>query len=120
MKIVGIIFFMRNFYFRYKTNFSDWFLQTIKKYKIIKIRRIDLADFIQSNSKNKTNSYDQLNNKDRFAQVKFNGTTLYWENGITMRDYDGSEKPGPLDIDPEYLYGISEPVGNELRKEKSL
>ncbi|MDQ3022695.1 MAG: DUF2442 domain-containing protein [Bacteroidota bacterium] len=70
------------------------------------IRKLDLKEFIFS--KSKENSYHQLKDKARFSQVKCDGTTLYWENGITIKDYDGTEKPGPLDIDPDYLYKISQ------------
>jgi hypothetical protein len=48
-----------------------------------------------------------LKNKKRFSEAKCDGTTLYWENGIKMKDIDGKEKPGPLDIDPEVLFEMS-------------
>ncbi len=84
------------------------------------IRKIDLAEFIQRHAKNKNHSYYQLADKNRFSDVKCDGTTLYWENGIVIMDYDGTEKSGPLDIDPDFLYSISEAVDNKMRKEKSL
>ena len=76
-----------------------------------------MSDFIKQNSKDKNNSYYQLVDKERFSQVKCDGTSLYWEDGITIKDYDGSEKSGPLDIDPDYLYGISETVEKKLIKD---
>ncbi len=71
------------------------------------IRRVDLDKFIREKSKNPHNSYFQLKDKNRFCQVKCDGTTLYWDNGIKMIDYDGKEKMGPLDIDPDFLFEIS-------------
>ena len=68
------------------------------------IAAIDLNEFIHEKSKNPENSYAQLRNEERFLQVKCDGTTLYWENGIVFKDLDGSLKPGPLDIAPEILY----------------
>ncbi len=71
------------------------------------VRTVDLENFINEKSKNPNNSYYQLKDKDRFVQVKCDGSTLYWDNGIKMIDYDGKEKKGPLDIDPDFLYDIS-------------
>ena len=71
------------------------------------IRVVDLTDFIRSNSINPNNSYYQLKVKKRFGEVKCDGTTIYWEDGVTFTDQDGKQKPGPLDIDPDFLFGIS-------------
>ena len=71
------------------------------------IRTIDLTGFIKEKSQNPKNSYYQLSDKERFAEVKCDGTTIYWEDGIRMKDFDGIMKPGPLDIDPEILYELS-------------
>ncbi len=70
------------------------------------IREINLREFIFSKSKN--DSYHQLIDEARFLQVKCDGTTLFWENGITIKEIDGTEKGGPLDIDPDYLYDLSQ------------
>jgi hypothetical protein len=72
------------------------------------ITTIDLYEFILGKSKNPNNSYSQLLSKERFLQVKCDGTTLYWENGIKYTDVDGTIKPGPLDIAPELLYDFSQ------------
>ena len=69
-----------------------------------KVRTIDLEDFIKLHSENPKNSYYQLLDKKRFAGVKCDGTTLYWENGIFYTDIDGKVRKGPLDIAPEVLY----------------
>lgn len=71
------------------------------------IRTIDLKKFINEKRKNPNNSYYQLIDKDRFFKVKCDGTTIYWENGLKMKDYDGTEKLGPLDIDPDFLFEMS-------------
>jgi hypothetical protein len=71
------------------------------------IRAIDLTNFINEKSQNPRNSYSQLKDKDRFVEAKCDGTTIYWENGIKMRDYDGIEKFGQLDIDPDILFEMS-------------
>jgi len=92
-----------------------WIVEIINKepYKITckwndnHIKTVDLYSFILEKSKNVDNSYSQLINKDRFLQVKCDGSTLYWENGIKYQDIDGTLKPGPLDIAPELLYEMS-------------
>jgi len=93
----------------------NWIVEIISKepYKVTcrwndnNINTIDLHGFIIEKSKNANNSYSQLINKDRFLQVKCDGSTLYWENGINYQDIDGKIKPGPLDIAPELLYEMS-------------
>ncbi len=92
-----------------------WIVEILNKepYKITcrwndrTISTIDLHEFILEKSKNRDNSYSQLLNKERFMQVKCDGVTLYWENGIKCRDTDGTIMPGPLDIAPELLYEFS-------------
>jgi len=92
-----------------------WIVELLKKepYKITcrwndnSITDIDLHEFILDKSKNPDNSYAQLMNKERFLQVKCDGTTLYWENGLKYKDVDGIIKLGPLDIAPELLYEFS-------------
>lgn len=80
------------------------------------IRMIDLEEFINKKGSNPGSSYFQLKDKKKFMEVKCDGTTIYWENGIKMTDYDGKEKPGPLDIDPDVLYEISEKKHEETSK----
>jgi hypothetical protein len=89
-----------------------WIVEILNKepYKITcrwndnTITAIDLYEFIVEKSKKPANSYAQLLNEERFLQVKCDGTTLYWENGLKYKDVDGIIKPGPLDIAPELLY----------------
>lgn len=76
------------------------------------VSEIDLTDFVYSYSKIQGSSYSQLLDKTRFAEVKCDGTTLYWEDGLEFEDYDGLMKKGPLDIAPEVLY--------DLRKKKEF
>ena len=92
-----------------------WIVEILNKepYKITcrwndnTITAIDLCDFILEKSKKPENSYAQLRDKERFLQVKCDGTSLYWENGLKYKDVDGLIKPGPLDIAPELLYELS-------------
>ena len=83
------------------------------------IRVIDLEPFLRIKSINPGDSYTQLLNKTRFCEVKSDGTTLYWENGITMQDIDGIIKPAPLDIDPEVLFEMTL-KGKRIRSKKAL
>jgi len=80
------------------------------------IRVIDLEDFLKIKSKNPKDSYVQLINEKRFREVKCDGTTLYWEKGITMKDVDGTLKPAPLDIDPDVLFEMT--LSDRKRKTK--
>ncbi len=71
-------------------------------------REVDLTDFILEKAQNPKNSYAQLYDKARFAQVKCDGSTLYWDDGLEFEDYDGQIKKGPLDIAPEVLFELTE------------
>ena len=71
-------------------------------------RQVDLTKFILEKARNPENSYAQLRDKSRFAEVKCDGTTLYWDNGLEYEDYDGKIKIGPLDIAPELLFELTE------------
>lgn len=85
-------------------------------------RTIDLEDFLKKKNKGKGNSYQQLLNEKRFLEVQCDGSTLYWENGITMKDVDGKFNPAPLDIDPDVLFEMTvktNPV-RQRRKKKSF
>jgi hypothetical protein len=71
------------------------------------VRSIDLSGFLAKYSGNPKNSYYQLLDKNRFLQAKCDGSTIYWENGLRMKDFDGSIKPGPLDFDPQVLFEMT-------------
>lgn len=71
------------------------------------MRTIDLESFIMNASRNPANSYSQLIDKKRFSEVKCDGTSLYWDNGINITDIDGSRKTAALDIDPEVLFNMA-------------
>ncbi len=71
-------------------------------------RTVDLEEFIAEKAKNPENSYAQLLDQDRFAEVQCDGSTLYWADGLEFEDYDGVIKKGPLDIAPEVLYEMTE------------
>ncbi len=100
-----------------------WIEEIISKepYKITckwndgKVTIIDLYEFLLEKSKNPNNSYSQLINTVRFLQVKCDGSTLCWENGITYTDTDGTIKQGELDIAPELLYDIA--MGFDVKKD---
>ena len=71
------------------------------------IRTIDLEGFLHAAGKDPANSYSQLLVKTRFSEVKCDGSTLFWENGITMKDIDGKTYPAALDIDPDVLFDMT-------------
>lgn len=95
-----------------------WIIKIIESqpYKVICLwndgitRTVDLELFLKKQGKRKDNSYSQLLNKKRFAEVRCDGSTLYWENGITMKDVDGNSLPAPLDIDPDVLFEMAIPT----------
>jgi hypothetical protein len=85
----------------------------IQPYKITclwndnQVRTVDLTRFIEEKSRNPESFYGKLKDQSLFLKAKCDGSTIYWENQITMIDYDEVEKLGPLDIDPDFLYGLS-------------
>jgi hypothetical protein len=78
------------------------------------VRVIDLTQFISIKSLSTKNSYFQLKDKKRFSEAKCDGTTIYWENGIKIKDINGKEIPGPLDIDPEILFEMSVSIEEKI------
>jgi hypothetical protein len=74
------------------------------------IRTIDLEPFLRKKSVKPDDSYSQLLDTKRFLEVKCDGTTLYWENGITLTDLNGGKQPAPLDIDPEVLFEMTSSI----------
>ncbi len=82
------------------------------------IRIIDLEPFLRKKFQNPNDSYTQLKNKKRFQEVKCDGTTLHWENGINMTDIDGSIKLAPLDIDPDVLFDMTVSEKNRPAKKE--
>ena len=103
-----------------------WILKVIEKqpYKVTclwndnVIRTVDLEDFLKSAGRGKNNSYSQLLDKNRFSEVKCDGSTLYWENGITMKDIDGKTNPAALDIDPDVLFEMTIKASSFRKKNK--
>lgn len=93
----------------------NWIVKivSIQPYKITclwndnQVRTVDLSRFINEKSRIAGSSYGKLKDQSLFIQAKCDGSTIYWENQIGMVDYDDVEKLGPLDIDPDFLYGIS-------------
>lgn len=71
-------------------------------------RTVNLKEFVTKKAQNPENSYAQLLDEDRFAEVECDGCTLYWEDGLEFEDYDGVMKKGPLDIAPEVLFEMTE------------
>jgi hypothetical protein len=104
----------------------NWIIKIIHKepYKVTCrwndqiVRTVDLENFLREKSIKPHDSYSQLLNKKRFLEVKCNGTTLYWENGIIMTDFDGCKHPAPLDIDPEVLFNMAFPTTRKKRSKE--
>ena len=46
----------------------------------------------------------RLADKQLFNEVKTDWRTLYWDNLLTIIDYDGSRHPAPLDFDSDVMY----------------
>ncbi len=96
-------------------------IKEVEPYKVTcqwndgKLRSVDLKEFIEIKAKNPENSYAQLMEKSRFKEVQCDGSTLYWEDGLEYEDYDGTIKKGPLDISPDFLFGLTED-GQKLRQ----
>ncbi|RRB00147.1 DUF2442 domain-containing protein [Larkinella rosea] len=80
----------------------------IEPYKVIclwntgEVREVDLQTAI--NESKPQSPVAKLVDKQLFKQVKTDGRTLYWDDLLTMIDYDGSRKPAPLDFDPDVMY----------------
>ena len=66
------------------------------------VRIIDFQPYIVD-SKPKS-PIAHLADKQLFREVKTDGRTLYWDNLLTMIDYDGSQHRAPLDFDPDVIY----------------
>lgn len=75
------------------------------------VREIDLQPFLADSAGKPGSPVNQLVDKHLFEQVKTDGRTLYWDNLLTMIDYDGTRKPAPLDFDPDVMYERSRLVG---------
>ncbi|MBS4027641.1 MAG: DUF2442 domain-containing protein [Ignavibacteriales bacterium] len=91
---------------------------SVDPYKIIcrwstgEIRIIDLEPTIKSKSHSPESSFAPLLNPIRFREVQLDpeSKTIFWANGSTMIDYDGTRKPAPLDFCPDMLYNLSIPA----------
>ena len=75
------------------------------------VREIDLQPLLTDSTKKPNSPVIRLFNKELFEQVKTDGRTLYWDNLLTMIDYDGSQRPAPLDFDPDVMYKQSILIG---------
>lgn len=81
---------------------------SIEPYKVTclwntgEVREVDLQAAI--NESKPQSPVAKLADKQLFKQVKTDGRTLYWDDLLTMIDYDGSRKPAPLDFDPDVMY----------------
>ena len=83
---------------------------SVEPYKVIclwstgEVREIDLQPLLIASAAKPNSPVNQLLDKQLFKQVKTDGRTLYWDNLLTMFDYDGSHQPAPLDFDPDVMY----------------
>ncbi len=77
------------------------------KWNANEVHTIEFKNFLKEKASNPTSSLSQLLDKDRFSEVKCDGMTLYWENGIKMKDLDGKIKSAPLDIDSDVLFSLA-------------
>jgi hypothetical protein len=90
---------------------------SVKPYKVTclwntgEVREIDLQPFLADSAAKPNSPVNKLLDKHLFEQVKTDGRTLYWDNLLTMMDYDGSNKPALLDFDPDVMYERSRLIG---------
>ncbi|WP_018623092.1 DUF2442 domain-containing protein [Spirosoma luteum] len=83
---------------------------SVKPYKVIclwstgEVREVDLQPMLAESTTKPYSPVNKLLDKKLFTQVKTDGRTLYWDDLLTMIDYDGSEHPAPLDFDPDVIY----------------
>jgi Protein of unknown function (DUF2442) len=73
------------------------------------VREIDFQPYLTNS--NPQGPIARLTDKQLFNTVKTDGRTLYWDNLLTMIDYDGTHHPAPLDFDPDVMYRNSRLVG---------
>ena len=66
------------------------------------VREVDFQLYL-TGSKSQ-GSIARLADKQLFDEVKIDGRTFYWDNLLTMVDYDGGHYPAPLDFDPDVMY----------------
>jgi hypothetical protein len=72
------------------------------------IREVDLQPLLIDSATRPNSPVNRLLDKRLFEQVKTDGRTLYWDNLLTMIDYDGSQHLAPLDFDPDVMYERSQ------------
>lgn len=71
------------------------------------IRRIALRRQLEACATQPASVCKPLLDFERFRQVKTDSYTLYWPNGLRLRETDGSFSDAPLDFCPDVLYGLS-------------
>jgi len=86
----------------------------VEPYKVVclwntgEVREVDFEPyFVETKPHSPIN---KLADRQVFNNVKTDGRTLYWDNLLTMIDYDGSHHPAPLDFDPDVMYQRSQIV----------
>ena len=83
-------------------------IRSVKSYKVTclwntgEVREVDFQPYIKESRSQ--SPIARLADKQLFSEVKTDGRTLYWDNLLTMIDYDGSQHPAPLDFDPDVMY----------------
>jgi hypothetical protein len=76
------------------------------------VRAIQMEEKIKEWADSPGSVYKKLLNQEIFMDVRLDteSKTLFWEGLITMKSVSGEILNAPLDIDPETLYEMSEPV----------
>lgn len=91
-------------------------IMAVEPYKVVclwstgEVRQVDLQSYITDSRPQ--GPIARLADAHLFGQVKTDGRTLYWDDLLTVIDYDGSQKPAPLDFDPDTLYATSRLVSS--------
>ena len=101
---------------------------SVEPYKVVclwstgEIRVVDLENTLRAKSTAQNSSFAPLLEPKRFQEVQLDqeSATIYWAEGSTMLDYDGSRKPAPLDFCPDVLYEMSTLLNSKISNKKIL
>ncbi len=76
------------------------------------VRRVDLEPMLRARSGSPQSAFARLIEPATFTQVQLDRAahTICWKDLAREIQADGSEKPAPLDLCPDTIYGLSTPV----------
>ena len=74
------------------------------------VRVVDFGNFLADYFQKPDSVYFQLLQANTFKKAKIDGRTIYWDDLISIIDYNGDRVAAPLDFDPDVLFSISQPL----------